>query len=1538
MSDSKSRSLSWKDTHPNPGLLSTEAIGLLKEAEQGIASGNLHRFSREEWLDFIDTTRQPSYLQALGSTEMRFRWTEMIFRIIQQTNYSLNDMLRQRVAKHPDRVLFCDLSRSGKVEWTYSQIFMHLREIAALFRKLSEAPRVALYTENCLDGATADLACLSNDIFVTPLSPHFREEILLPIFNRLQIDLVVTDTASRLSLLQSLAKKVTVPFRVFMLQPTTGQTPDVLYLPEACKKLTLKDISDLLDRRKPLPVNTVNTTMFTSGSTGVPKGVSFSNYNLVCKRFARAAALPSVGEQTFLSYLPLYHTFGRYLEMMGSIFWSGTYLFAGNTSPETLFSLFPKTKPTGFISIPLRWQELYDLCLEQTSALEDPMLQAQAVRTVVGERLQWGLSAAGYLDPRVFRYFNQHRIHLCSGFGMTEATDGITMTEPGNYKDGTVGLPLPGVYPRLTAEGEMELRGHYIARYLDDAEPGDTIPFPLSDTLDQWISTGDVFKRTKEGQYQIVDRVKDIYKNNRGQTIAPQVIEKKFFRVPGFLSCFLAGDQRPYNVLLIVPDKENRIFRSLNEDKIREYYHQVITAANADVAPYERVVNFTVLPRNFSAAKGELTPKGSFNRKMIERNFRKEIEQLYTSSYTAIKTPGVMVQIPKWLYRDLGILDSDIFFRNGKLINRWNNTRLTFKWIREGRLRIGDLIYSIEEKVVDLGIFTRQPALWIGNAELILFFPVRGGWDLPVKKMAGTICIARFTCLTDDCYPELTGVTDPQLIRINRLLFVAIFGVLHQALKAITELGELFAFLEPRVSDVVRHRMEALGYHPAEEVRTLAYRIILLKAPRPEQIPYMPAFIESGLPFLNDESITEIANSNFGKHRMDALKQRLSYYRNQLTWPADRKNRQQFADLISLLFQFAVNHLEFYGPVRAELSRWALHRQDPGLSKRAGELFMQLAGIFEQEMARQAKTFPISFWKSHVTFEHGISEPEKERILTLFQTTTFLEESILLTSNGQQFHPEYVPENGIWVLRMLAFKGFHHYRVSITTGSEHHFDLHVVLSDSPDFRPNPDLFYWLASLAGHPFGPTVAPVLGSNKPGHGALSTQYIGGLTAWDKIRALSEIHQAAVQIREDAWRKIFIKAFTAFFRAWEYSGYQIVPGAISPANVVIPEMDFRETAVILSLTGWSPYKGPLSLVEPMIRDFYQKTAALYPWSRRQLDIRWIFDACIEALGKEETQRFLESLAAELTQHDIRCVDGFGFLQHLEDYLREDFSSYYLPLSLACAIEKYHEWIRMNPLTTSQAREQTIRELMEIYRLLSFPDVVRFALYRQTFFADKSDEIKTAFDALILRLRNDTNLLPIQLVELSELQSAITDPEEKQLFSRMVFPRLQPKQRVDFLKRNEELTSQVMVQFNLKDKTGRPYLFHEPVEPREVGQLYQLFSREHYPREPMENDRLAVVTEPEGQVVGGATWRFLDEKNVLLDGIVVTSALQGRGLGSAIMETFFSYIAAQGIEVVKAHFLFGNYSRKHYFKVDPNWGALIKQLKITNEECPMTK
>jgi len=1485
------------------------------------------KFSRKTWFEFLDETGKSLFLNTLDAAR-RIRWAETVFRIMQITQYSLNDLMKQRVDEHPYQVLFKDMSVSPNVDWTYEQIYRHLREISTVIcMSVKEEPRVALYTENCVEGACADLGCLCSGIFISPFNTHFGPEILTALFDKLSINIAIADTPQRVEVLEKVNGMTARHFRIFSMNPGSKKTTVVSFLQEECKKISRSEIETILSSRPLKPTKAVATTMFTSGSTGLPKGVSFSIYNIVSKRFARAAALPEVGNETFLCYLPLFHTFGRYLEMTGAIYWHGTYVFAGNNSAETLFALFPKINPSGFISIPLRWQELYEKCQEKISGIGSSGLRARAIEEILGNRLKWGLSAAGYLDPVVFRFFNDHGVALCSGFGMTEATGGITMTPPFRYQDFKVGIPLPGVVTRLNENRELEISGHYIARYLEDAPPGGIIPYPVSETKDYWLKTGDVFVINKDGYHEIIDRVKDIYKNNRGQTVAPQVIEKKFHRVPGIKSTFVVGDNRPYNVLLIVPDISDSLFTSLKGDNLREYFHQIVMSANIDVAPYERVVNFALLDREFSAEKGELTPKGSFNRKAIEGSFIKLIDSLYLSNSVQLEGPDVIVSIPKWVYRDLGILESDIVLSKNCLENKRTKQRLTVKKRKAPGWIIGDLVYGFTGNTLDIGLFTRSPKLWIGNPALISFCPVKEGWDVPVKGITESIYIAEPGFIREGECKAPGNIRDQLLANANLLLCQALYAPESTALTAIEKIGEIFGESESRLAEVMRLRLEALAFHPSEEVRCMAYRTILLHAPQPETISNLPMFLESGLSFLNEKSIRAIASSRIGKHRLDALKQRLYFYRTHFYWPAPVRMRHQFEDVLRMLYNFALQHLDFYVPVRAELSRWILHRQDPSLSKKAEDYFYRLAQVFENHMEGSRRNYSLATWRSKLVFEHGIQETDKDRILKIFQTTKFLEESIVLIFNEWDFDMKDVPPGGIWILRLLAYKEFKHYRLSVNTRAGKHFDLHIVISNNPEFRPNPDTFYWQASLAGFPFGAAVASLLGSSRPNLGLLSTQYIGGLTAWDKIREFAEIHRSSGYVKPNAWKKVFIRSLATVFKAWHHSGFQIVPGAITPANISIPEMDFRESAVILTLTGWSEYRNPLSLVNPMVQDYYCKTTALYPWVKKQIEITWIFDACIEALGKEEALDFLTRLREELKKHKVVCHDQARLKDHLNKYLAENIRRFHLPLSLYAAIDQYVDWNRMNPLTSAAAREQTIIELMELFRLNSWPDLVRYCFYRHTYFMDSIPAIIGSFDSLLEKMQENQETLPVQLIELSDLQSSLSEEEDKNIFSHMVFPRLQTDQHIDLLKIGELSKEHVLVRFDIHDRDGKQYTQYDPVEPREIGQLYQMFFRENYPKEISKKDHQHVVADESGKIIGGLTWHYLDEETVLFDGIVVTSALQGKGIAAAMIGNFFVSMSAYGIKMIKAHFLFGNYYMKHFFEIDRKWGALVKIL-----------
>jgi long-chain acyl-CoA synthetase len=1471
------------------------------------------------WHAYLDHTRSVAFLSALPERAHRERWAATTFAAIRHSDFTLETLLEQRARSHSGRI-FLREARTANA-WTYEQARHRIRSIAAVLHTLGpgRAPNVAMLADNSVDSACIDLACLAYDVFVAPLDVQLDVATLVWVFDRLAIDVAVSGDARQAARLEQVRSLTKQPFRILHLQADAPKVaPGDVDLAEEVSRLSRDEVARHLAARARRKLQDPATVLFTSGSTGTPKGVVFSAYQLLTKRFARGAALPAVGEaEIFLCYLPLFHTFGRYLELQGSLYWGGTYVVAGNPSVESLLELMPQVRPTGFISIPLRWAQIRERCLDSLDATASEEAQRLRLRALVGDRLRWGLSAAGHLDPRVFRFFNQSGIALCSGFGMTEATGGITMTPPGEYVDGTVGIALPGIELRMSEVGELQIAGPYVASYLDDDPPAEA---PAG-----WLSTGDLFRQHPNGFLEIIDRVKDIYKNSRGQTIAPRRVEALFEDVPGIRRTFLVGDGRDYNALLVSVDRSDPVAQAFSSaDALDEYLRQIVAVANRSLVRHERIVNFAVLGRDFELARGELTAKGSYRRKVIEEHFAEEVRALYAGRANEITRQGIPVQVPRWICRDQGWLERDIQYDEDGIWVRGDRRRLCIQRMPSGRIRVGDLEYDIGGRgMVNLGVFARQPLLWAGNPELARFCPCKEGWEAPLDQILPHVVLPARNTDAPEPTPDISWIGDYQLGTVHALATQALFGPAATALPAVAQLGELLGRAHTALASLIRRRLEALARHPDLPVRCLAYRTLLVETVVPETSEMMPSFIDSGLPFLDEESIEVIARTHLEHQRLEALRQRLHRYRAELAWPTSEAVRVLFNDVFQLLCNFVRYHPEYFPEVRLELNAWVLHDADPSLAAVARERLFEITKWWENHLFGPGTA--AGAWRPHVLYHEAVGAPAEARLEHLLRQTLFLAKSIALAFEDTAADPEQVEQEGTWVSRLPSLQGQPTFRVSVNTAGRH-YDLVVVLNDDAGPERARQIMRWMMAIDAHPFGMPVVPRFGWYDPEQHAMAYAYIQDLTVFERIREFASLRVPGVAAAGVAqWRELFVRAMAAIFVGWQKSGCRIVPGPPTPFNVVVLEPDFRQGAYVLSLDDWKHYESPLSLVRPLVDNFYRQTTSHYPWCRRYLDLRWMFEACMEAVGAVQARTFLAELRTDLDRSPVQVL-GQSLATVLDAFVESLDHAYYAPLALRSAIDRYHDWSRENPHAAAPAREQVVQELLVVYGLDRYPEIARYHLYRSTYFASAEPVVCAAFDHLLAEMFAHQGQLATTMVELSELQAVMRDPDDVAVFARMAFPHNSPEERLEVLAVGSG-QKQVVVRSHVVDQEGRVYTVREPVDAPEVGRLYRRYVQAGFPRTISSDDSFYVMLDNRDEIVGGVIYRRESPTVAHLRGIVVRHELKGRGLNGELLEDFCRRMANQGVEVVRTFFFARRFYTQHGFHVDRRWGGLVRVL-----------
>lgn len=511
---------------------------------------------------------------------------------------------------------------------------------------------VALMSPNRPEWLYCDLGIMAAGGITVPIYPTLAPRV---------VNHIATDAKTRLAIVSNaeIAGKLQgnpYPSEVFSMDEALAQweasAPDEELMCEVAARLQALDPEG------------VATIIYTSGTSGDPKGVILTHRHFV--EVARSTLeVFSIGpEDVLLSYLPYSHVMERA---------SGTFIptTAGATfwlarSLDTLVDDIQIARPTIMLGVPRVFEKVYEAVYDQVrkqsihrraifrwalavgaersrgsqipgiklrTRIAEGLVLRELRKRLTGGRLRFFISGGAPLNEKVEEFFWALGVKILQGWGLTEATSGVTSNTEQGHRYRTVGLPIPGTEIRIAEDGELEVRGPGVmVGYLNQ-------PTSTAETLvDGWLQTGDMGFIDKDGFLTITDRKKDLIKTSGGKYVAPLPIESQIENDRYVKSSIVVGDGRPYVVALIVPDwqalladmsLEGATAKLVADPRVRAHFEAVMDGVNQGQASFESVKYFALLPRDFTEDQDELTPSLKKKRRIIAQHFQDVIDEMY---------------------------------------------------------------------------------------------------------------------------------------------------------------------------------------------------------------------------------------------------------------------------------------------------------------------------------------------------------------------------------------------------------------------------------------------------------------------------------------------------------------------------------------------------------------------------------------------------------------------------------------------------------------------------------------------------------------------------------------------------------------------------------------------------------------------------------------------------------------------------------------------------------------------------------------------
>ncbi|MDO8644717.1 MAG: long-chain fatty acid--CoA ligase [bacterium] len=528
------------------------------------------------------------------------------------------------------------------LSWT--QAVEKIESLATGLKQLGiqKGERIAIFSGSSVYWTLSDLAILWCGGITVPI---YQSETAA------QVRFILQDSNTKIVFVQG-----GKPFEIiFSLLPELPQIQKVVLMarnnPSPHEKiLSLEELETLSEKRThriPVEPADIATIVYTSGTTGIPKGVVLTHQNILAETEACARILPVSPKDESLLFLPLAHILARAIQFLQL---RVGFIHAYAESVEKVSENFKEIRPHFIVTVPRIFEKAFEKIHARLGA-KGSIKQAlfygalsvgearpkgilghfkiflaeklvfKKIREAFGGRLRFAISGGAALSEELGKFFKTIGIPIYNGYGLTETTAAINCNSPGNFHCGTVGKPIWGVSEKIAPDGEILAKGEMIFKeYFNNKEE------TLAAFDEQgWFKTGDIGYFNSEGHLIITDRKKDLIVTAAGKNIAPQKIENLFKGDPLINQIVVLGDGRKHLAALVTLHRKEM----MTEPGIREKVWKRIEEKNRELASFESIKKFTLLEEEFSLEKGELTQTLKIKRKMIGEKYKDVIEKMY---------------------------------------------------------------------------------------------------------------------------------------------------------------------------------------------------------------------------------------------------------------------------------------------------------------------------------------------------------------------------------------------------------------------------------------------------------------------------------------------------------------------------------------------------------------------------------------------------------------------------------------------------------------------------------------------------------------------------------------------------------------------------------------------------------------------------------------------------------------------------------------------------------------------------------------------